>query len=188
MGTIIAAGVLLLLYVVLPVLLLMVRDRLEKRASRRAYEQALRDHPEQCPGTPEYELRYDRPRFEELETLIGRPLPQSYRRLFSDHGFVRKTWIRFTPPGAADAMDRADVHQFIPADAAGLEERWPCLDASQLVFATIEGDNYYLALDEGGGEDAPVYLFYHDGGDHRRIADSLQQFLSWRTTPISFDN
>jgi hypothetical protein len=48
--------------------------------------------------------------------------------------------------------------------------------------------NYYLALDEGGGEDAPVYLFYHDGGDHRRIADSLQQFLSWRTTPISFDN
>jgi hypothetical protein len=160
----------------------------ERRIQHGRHEQRAREHPERFPDTADFAARFHQPQFEDLERRVGRPLPQSYRRLFSDPNFVSRTNVRFTPADATHRTDCIDIQHFVPADTAALEDRWPELNPSCLVFATNEGDDYYLALAEGNDDDAPVYVFYHDGGDHYRVAASLEELLSWRSGPITYDD
>ena len=65
-----------------------------------------------------------------------------------------------------------------------LEEGWAELGENNFPFACDEfGDPYYMPLDQASALDGPVFHFHHDDGGRERVADSLEEFLSWPSHP-----
>lgn len=180
MDTVIAIGLLGFMYLVLPVAILILKDRLSDRRSRAAYEQALRERPETIYGTPEYAGRFDHPQFDRLQQRIAGPLPDSFRALHARRDLLRESGFAFVPPAPRDASDRWDIVQFLPADVGMLEECHSWLGAECLPFATDDAGIYYLDLAEGTSADAPVRLWVHDDTEREWVAGSLTELLSWR--------
>src|SRR4029450_4722290 len=69
---------------------------------------------------------------------------------------------------------------FHPADGRGDHFEIP---PRAFCFAkNIFGDPYYVNLGRKG-EDRPVFVHYHDGGDLVWVVESLARFLSWPREP-----
>jgi hypothetical protein len=68
------------------------------------------------------------------------------------------------------------ISSFQPADGRGDHFEIP---PRAFCFAINNcGDPYYVHLGVNG-EDGPVFVHHHDGGDLEWVAESLAQFLSW---------
>jgi hypothetical protein len=169
-----------LLYLVLPVAVLVLKDRIADRRSRADYEKTRRERPETIAGTPEYSTRFDHPQFEALEKRVAGRLPDSFRVLHGCRDLLREAGFAFVPPNPRGPRDRWHVVQFLPADVQMLEEYQSFLGTEFLPFADNDGDVYYLDLAEATAADAPVEIWTHDSDERERIADSLTEFLSWR--------
>ncbi len=110
-----------------------------------------------------------------VERQLGRRVPAVLHRLFADHALLLSAPLTVTGrPGASDT--EWDIETFHPAD--GRADHFP-VPAGAFCFATTGfGDPYYVELGPRG-EDGPVAVHYHDGGDVVRIANTLTEFLSW---------
>lgn len=164
------------------VLFLKVRGRLRSRREQRDYETLKREHPERVYGTPEYWIRFSHPDFSALETHLGKPLPDAFKRLATDSEAVRATDFELIPPDSDSPADRWPVICFFPADAQAIIDLWPAymLTPGQLPFATDgAGGLYYLELGDPPENDPPVYYYHWDGEIRARTAESLSEFLSW---------
>lgn len=114
-----------------------------------------------------------------VERQLGRRTPAVLRELYADHALLLSTpFTVIGPPGGLDAEWHID--SFYPADGRA-STFW--VPAGAFCFATtVFGDPYYVELGQHG-EDGPVSVHYHDGGDIVRIANTLAEFLTWPRRP-----
>jgi hypothetical protein len=115
-----------------------------------------------------------------VERQLTRRAPQVLHRLYADHALLLSAPLTVTGP--PDAIDNEwYIESFHPAD--GSDHFWVPAPAGAFCFATTGfGDPYYVEL-EPRGDDGPVFVHYHDGGDIVRIADTLAEFLAWPRRP-----
>jgi len=152
-------------------LILTVRDRLARRPAPSPAEQAADDAARRA--------RLLTPDWPAVERQLGRRTPEVLRRLYTDQTLLLSAPLTITgPPDTSDT--EWHIECFHPADGRG-EHFW--VPSGAFCFATTGfGDPYYI---EAGprGEDGPVSVHYHDGGDVVRIADTLAEFLTWPRRP-----
>lgn len=129
--------------------------------------------------------RVIRPRWDELETRLGRPLSATLRALYADHELVQRRRFYLRPTGAEEDSDDQFVFKFLPADVETLDELdyWlGALRGDWLPFAQDDFGNLYLLnlSNDFLVRDAVYFLDHEDDGPLLLIADSLEQFLRWR--------
>lgn len=166
------------------VLFLKLTDRLRDRREQRAYERLKREHPERVFGTAEYLARFDHPDFAAIEAHINRPLPLALKKLYSDSATMRSEDVVVIPRTADGPEDGHPILYFFPVDEHAIEDLWPFddLDATHVHFAADgSGGVYYVELQPDDENDGPVYFYHYDGDIRYKVADSLTEFLSWRS-------
>ncbi len=167
------------LFVGLPVLVLLTRDHFDGVRSRR-WAVA---NPEKVPGTPEYIARLTTPDFEAVEKRVNRRLPSALRDLYLHSGIIGEADLYLIPPGASDFDEAWEISAFCPVDEclADFDRGRSGLRFDDVIIA-IDGSGglYYVPLAEVDDEKCPVAHFHHDGGDKSRVAESLDEFVTWR--------
>ena len=135
----------------------------------------------------EHTRRISAPQFAALVAHLDRPLPASYTELFGRPDQLPPTPFVLSRPGTEDSWY---ITMWFPADRRSLEDASWVLGKShlRLPLANSDGDVLYLFLDEATGDDAPVFVSYHDGGDQERLSSSLRALLKWprlRVPPVA---
>ena len=148
-------------------LILTIRDWFVRRPPRSPEEQRVAD--------AAWRARLLEPDWPAVERQLARQPPAVLRRLYADHALLLSAPLIVAAPDA-----EWPIECFHPADARGDHFSVP---AGAFCFAASGfGDPYYVEFG-ARGEDGPVSVHYHDGGDIARIADTLAEFLSWPRRP-----
>ena len=147
----------------LPVLVLLLRDRIESLLWRR------RNPPEKLAADRlAYENRILHPDWDFYERHLQRPVPEALRELYSDHSLVVAQDL--------DCGEDEYISSFAPLDEQGLIETRPWLSFEAVSIATSDfGDPIYLR--PGPSEPNAVYITCHDGGGTEQIAADVDAFL-----------
>ena len=154
-ATVLAIGI---LFVGLPILLLVLRDR--RRAARRrsaGVDDRLR---EQRLFDPDWSL---------VERRLQRPVPPALRTLYDDRALIIRRDLQWSSDYVISAFEPLDAQAM--ADSA----EWLGFDAVAIA-TTDSGDAIYLV--PGAAERDAVYLTHHDGGDTEVFADSVVVMLN----------
>ena len=132
-----------------------------------------------------YRARLESPRWEEVESGLGRPVPAVLRELYARRELILDGDLYVFPPDKPRNRDHAwYINQFVPVDGNALQPELESIPPGSFNFATNEfGDPYYVELSADLDGDGPVSVHYHDGGDVERVAASLRAFLSWPREP-----
>jgi hypothetical protein len=143
-----------LLFIVLPAVLLLLRDRVataRRRRSRPTEEQSR-------------EQRLLNPDWACVERCLGRPVPGALRDLYADAAFITRRDMRWS--------DECAISSFEPLDAQAMAAAKEWLGFAAVAIATTDlGDTVYLRC--GASERDTVYLTHHDGGDTAAFAESV---------------
>jgi hypothetical protein len=118
--------------------------------------------------------RLSAPNYEEVEARLGARLPRSLKALYRDRQKLGLQRISFTDSHGEERW----FERFIPIDGTMLEAVWLQLWNKEWPFADAGDEDYYFVkLSQQVGDDGPVYLFLHDGGDREHIADGVSSFV-----------
>jgi hypothetical protein len=176
------AIVAILFCIAFPIALLAGRNWWVERRFRLEGERLLRESPELCSGTPQYNARFDRPDFAALEAHLGRPLPEPFKELFRQSNLVRKAGFVIKPPGSRSS-DWLAFGEFWPVDQLAIEGgQWTSslTDGPFMPFGHDDnGEEYQLAIDSMTEDDAQVYFHWHEVESNHLVAPSLKEMLSW---------
>jgi hypothetical protein len=129
------------------------------------------------------------PQVAAVERELGKLLPERLLQLYEDQSTIQSGGFRLEKPSKKRwRPERWPIYCFEPLDAEALRE-WPYEHefGSGVCFATTgRGCWYWIAASDQRAEDSPVIFFDYDGGGSHgeRVADSLDEFLSWRRLPI----
>lgn len=155
------------LFVVLPVVLLLIRDRIFfPRPTREQIEEHGR----------RFRERLRNPDFLSLEEHFGCRAPEALRRLHQDKDEVLRGDFLVVPPGAKEESEFHYVCYFCPVDADSIKDVLPGLE-KYFAFADDGGGNGYLI--DPTLDDPPVLYHDHESGEIEKVCDSLSEFLSW---------
>ena len=167
-------GLILVLLVVLPVLILSLRDRLrygsrrmkpaEREAARKAYIDRLKH-----------------PQFDEVERLCGGAIPNRLKLAYEQGDVVLAENVDLGPPGKDSKGRSYWLAHFVPCDAKGQQlttdlgefGRGCCFAGDGL------GTFYWTPVSDTAPDDAPVYFACHDPYGNEKVADSLEEFFGW---------
>lgn len=151
------------LFIAVPILLLVLRDRISAMIWR------WRNPPEKlAAGRRAYEDRILHPEWDFYERHLQRATPRELRALYSDRRLVLAEGIEF---------DEAHyISTFTPLDEAELVETRDLFGLDVIPIASSEGDIIYLR--PGLSETDAVYITYHDGGDTWQLAPDVSTFLT----------
>ena len=150
--TVLAIG---LIFVGLPVLLLVLRDRAgaARRTRARAAEQQS------------HHRRLLNPDWSGIEQHLERPVPPALRELYADRGLITRRDLRWT--------DEQAISAFEPLDEEAILDATRTFGFAAVPIATTDfGDMVYLR--PGAAEGDTVYVTYHDGGDTEIFAESVE--------------
>ena len=163
------------LLIVLPVLILWTRDKIHILIRRKTPDQkdAYREARRQ---------RMLHPNVKEVEVLCGGLLPQKLIHLYTDSSDLLLTRdFEVCAPG----MDRGKNSWWI-GDFVPLHKQDQMLTTDLAEFGKgccFAGDGmgnfYWVPVDEERQTDAPVFFACHDPWGNEKVADSLEEFLSW---------
>ena len=154
--TVLAIG---LIFVGLPILLLVLRDRAaaSQRSRARAAEQQSHDR------------RLLNPDWANVERHLQRPVPPALRELYADRALVTGRDLRWSE----DRM----ISAFEPLDEEAILDAARTFGFPAVPIATTDfGDLVYLR--PGAAEGDVVYVTYHDGGDTEVFADSVAAMVA----------
>jgi len=156
------------IYVVLPVLILWLRDK-------------IFDRPMTKEQMDEYSRRFRErlanPDFSALEEHFGHALPLPLKSLYANSEELNRDGdFEVVPPAGADATDPSYVAFYNPADAESLEHNFHDADA-YFAFADDGCGNAYII--DPRETDPPVMFHDHETGEIEPVAPSLSGFLSW---------
>ena len=155
--------VIVLIFVGLPVVLLVTKDRIARAMRNRPAELsriAVERHA--------YERRILAPDWWCVERHWRRPIPPALRELYADLSLVTCRDVSYSTDYALGTFEALDEQAM--ADS----KEWLGFEA--VVFAsTQDGDAIYLR--PGPSEDNAVYLTHHDGHDTEVLAATLQGML-----------
>ena len=154
-ATVLALGI---IFVGLPVLILVLRDRraAARRASARPSDERQR------------ELRLLAPDWSLVQRHLRRPVPPALRDLYADRALMTRRDL--------DWNDEHRISAFEPLDERAFAQAAEWLGAEAVAIASTDsGDAIYLR--PGTDERDAVYLMHHDGGDIEVFADSVAMML-----------
>lgn len=149
-----------------------------------------RPTPEQIKVAQEAYLgRLLNPQADAVERELGKVLPERLLRLYADRSALQSVGFKVEKPGKKRwRRKRWPVYCFEPMDIETLNEL-PYEDelGPGFCFATTgRGCWYWIAASDKRAKDSPVIFLDYDGsGSHGvTVADSLDEFLSWRRLPL----
>ena len=151
-------------FVILPIGILWLRDALARK--KRSPEQVAHDLAERSE-------KLSNPDFPGMEQFLGVALPREIIE-FYNNTFIQMTDIELVDPKNVENIWQ--LSHFFPAHPSEYVNMW---DETKQKFCIAEspfGDPYFVELTE---PDLPVYMYYHDGSDTEKVADSLREFVSW---------
>ena len=155
-ATVLALGI---IFVGLPVLILVLRDRhaAARRASTSRSDERQR---EQRLLAPDWTL---------VQRHLRRPVPPSLRDLYMDRELITRRDL--------DWSDEHRISSFEPLDKLAFAEAAEWLGVDAVAIATTDvGDALYFL--SGADERDVLYLMHHDGGDSEVFADSVAVMLT----------
>ena len=171
------------LFVAVPVLLLWFRDRLRDRwRPRRSPEELIA----QARKTRESFLH---PNPDIVESELGGFLPERLIKLYRDEISDISGMLEIRRPGLEEKTFGEFIQQWLPLNIESQkytvdlkEAKW----SKGFCFAADGTINFYwVPVDPTRQPDAPVYFACHDPWGNEKIADSLDEFLSWSRVPHS---
>jgi hypothetical protein len=120
-----------------------------------------------------------------VERQLDKLLPERLVQLYEDKSTIQSGGFRLQKPGKKRwRPERWPVYCFEPLDTEGLNGwQYEHEFGPGFCFATTgKGCWYWIAASDQRLKDSPViFLDYNGSGSHgERIADSLDEFLSWR--------
>lgn len=123
-----------------------------------------------------------------VERQLGKLLPQRLLELYEDTSTIQSGGFKLEKPGKKRwRPERWPVYCFEPLDTEALTEwQYEHELGPGFCFATTgQGCWYWIAASDQRAIDSPViFLDYDSGRSHgERIADSLDEFLSWQRLP-----
>jgi hypothetical protein len=162
------------LFVALPMLLLWLRDRVHDWRRRKTPEQIQIE-------ASAYRNRLLSPNRNSVETKIGL-LPESLLALYADHPLILAKGIEIRSPHLRP-QDAVWIQEFLPLDLES--QQYTCdLEAAGwgkgFCFAADSfGNFYWVPVSATRQPDAPVFFACHDPWGNEKIAEGLNEFLSW---------
>jgi SMI1 / KNR4 family (SUKH-1) len=162
------------LFVVLPVLILVVRDRIRQRLRRQTPSQRDARLKAWC-------QRIFHPKADEVEASCGGMLPKRLLAMYVQPDSLLDSNFQVCAPTKDPAKESWWIGDFIPLSAE--DQKWTC-DLSEFgkgfCFAGDGmGNFYWVPVDVERRDDAPVYFACHDPWGNEKVCDSLDEFLSW---------
>lgn len=163
----------LLLFLVIPVLLLVLREHLRQRHHGKKLKQYYADR-------KLWQSRLLNPKPEEVEAHLQGKLPARLLRLYDDKELILETDFDVRSP-----KGRMRVNEFFPLDADILSELWGGEIFKQgFPFAgDVWGDCYFVKLGSMRSDDGPVFLYSHRTNKEEPVAESIAQFFEWKHKP-----
>lgn len=147
-----------------------------------------RETPEQrAARTTKWRQRKLQPKREEVEKLYGGLLPQRLLEMYDDKELILKTDLDLCQPGKNPEEVALWIWEFEPLDAEALKGKWDLSEFGKgLCFAGDGMGNYFwVPVTDARQVDSPVYFVCHDPWGNEKVADSLEEFLSWlRVRPV----
>ncbi len=126
-------------------------------------------------------LLYPQPAQVEAET--GLLLPQRLIAMYSDAKLILSENVNICAPGKDPKKSSAWIDNFLPLD---LESQKHTCDLELLAkakgfcFAADGcGNFYWVPVSDTRKSDAPVFFACHDPWGNEKVANSLEEFLSW---------
>jgi hypothetical protein len=159
------------LFVVLPVCILWLRDRIVcgngKRMPREQKEEIKR-----------WVARLLNPQFDEVEKECGGFVPQGLRNLYGGKSRILLEDLEIVPPGKDPKKHSYWLATFVPMDLEGIRQTTDLSEFGQgCCFAGDGCGNFYWVRVSGERQaDSPVYFACHDPYGNEKVADSLEEF------------
>jgi hypothetical protein len=174
--TLATIGSIILIIFVPAVLILWLRDKIRNRLNRESpAEHDLR--------LEAWRQRMLHPEIEAVQDYCGGKIPERLIAMFSDHDLVFKHNLELCPPGKDPKKDSSWwIGDFVPLTVE--DQQWTCdlsrFDRKGCCFAGDGmGNFYWLPVDPERTADAAVYFACHDPWGNEKVAESLDEFLSW---------
>lgn len=162
------------LFLLLPVCILLLRDRILRSSRKRTAEEIQAQ-------SQAYRERLLHPQQAEVESELGL-LPERLIRIYSDAQLILSEEFAIYPQGKDPQKFRNWIDNFLPLDVEG--QKYTCdlellAKAKGFCFATDGcGNFYWVPVSDTRQPDSPVFFACHDPWGNERIADSLEEFLS----------
>ena len=121
------------------------------------------------------------PEIEPVEESCGGKIPARLIAMYSDHELVFGHDFEVCQPGKDPKKDWWWLRDFVPLT---VEDQNRTADLTEFgkgcCFAGDGAGNFYwLPVEADRKSDAPVYFACHDPWGNEKVADSLDDFLSW---------
>jgi len=166
-----------LLFVAFPILILRIRDRIRDRRHRKTPERI------EAEGRA-YRERLLHPNSMAVEEQLGGRLPDRLVALYADHVTILSKGLKIQKPKTVPSGGGYEwIQEFLPLDTESqryavdlVEPGW----GNGFCFAGDGcGNFYWVPVSNVRQADAPVFFACHDPWGNEKIADSLEEFLSW---------
>jgi len=165
----------LVVCLVLAVIILKLRDRLEKQR---------RKEPAPRVSEEEYRQQLRHPKPEAITARFGWTVPESLVEVYRTHELVTEVGVVLVPPGARHPVDCAELDSWQPLDERAVGDEYPGALFPAVQFAGNPSSDAFLVPLFPGNEDAtPVFVRNHDG-DIRPLAGSIHELLSWERNSV----
>jgi SMI1/KNR4 family protein SUKH-1 len=167
-------GLIVVLLVVLPVLILSLRD-IFRHGSRRMTAE------ERETTRTKWIERLRHPQFDELEKICGGAIPKQLRLAYEQSDMVLARNLEFAPPGKDPKKHSYWIAEFVPCDAHGQKYTTDLSEFGRgCCFAGDGmGNFYWTPVSDTAQDDAPVYFACHDPYGNEKVAESLEEFFGW---------
>lgn len=171
-----AIALIFLLLVGLPMVLLRTRDRVRDWRRRKTPEQIQA-------GESRRQERLLNPKPSDVEARIGGLLPKHLINLYEDRATVLSNKVEIRPSSLSPKEFGEWIEEFLPLDFESQTHRCDLEGAGWgrgFCFAADGAGNFYwVPVGSERVDDTPVFFACHDPWGNEKIADSLQEFLSW---------
>ncbi len=167
--TFITVVALVVIFIVLPFLILWIRDKLLYRSPSPEEAKAYGRH---------FQKRISSPDLGAVAKHFDCTLPHALRDLYSNTEELALSDIEVLPPNGNDPIY---ICFYNPADAGNLHSPWPGCG------------KYFAFADDGGGNellidpkviDPPVLWHDHETGEIETVAPSMSEFMKWKRQPV----
>lgn len=161
---------------VLFVLVMAVRRTLNRDRMPRSKEELIA-------AREDFRARLQHPKAGEVEQAMGALLPRRLLTLYDDHQVVLSEQIEIRGPDRDPEQTAEWIEAFLPLDLES--QKYACdLPARGLgkgfCFATDGAGNFYwMPLTDTRQADAQVFFVSQDPRANEKVADSLEELLSW---------
>jgi hypothetical protein len=167
---------LLALFVGLPVSILWMRDRIFYSSRKRTTQQVQA-------WSEAYRERLLHPQQAQVEAEMGALLPQRLIALYSDRELVLSEGFNVCAPGNDPKKSSEWIEDILPLDSEGQKRTCDLELLAKAKGFCFAGDGcgnfYWVPVSETRQPDSPVYFACHDPWGNTKVADSLEDFLSW---------